>query len=231
MRVTVLTPAFNEESVIAMSCAEILHALPPDSELLVVDDGSEDDTAAILATVAAADCRVRVITHPHNRGLGAALASGFAGAKGEVIVTMDADLSHPVALLPAMVEACEGADAVFASRYIEGGGMDGVPWWRQSVSRAANRLLRFALRLPMRDVTTGYRAFRADVVRDLPIDSDGFEVQLEVSARLVADGRRVVEIPLVLRQRAAGMSKMRYFRLLPRYTRALLQARRIRRSS
>ncbi|MEY2420758.1 MAG: hypothetical protein QOI95_825 [Acidimicrobiaceae bacterium] len=231
MRLTVLTPAFNEEDVIERSCAEILGALPEDGELLVVDDGSDDATAKLLAAAAAADDRIRVVTHPNNRGLGAALSTGFALATGDVIVTMDADLSHPVALIDELVSACRDADAAFASRYVPGGGMHGVPWWRQAISRRANGILRRVLRFPMRDITTGYRAFRAEVVRGMPLESTGFEVQLEVSARLVAAGRKIVEVPLVLEQRAAGMSKMRYFRLVPRYARAFALARRLRRAS
>ena len=231
MRLTVLTPAFNEEDVIERSCAEILRALPEDGELLVVDDGSVDATPKLLAAAAAADERMRIVTHSANRGLGAALSTGFANATGDVIVTMDADLSHPIALMDELVSACLGADAAFASRYIAGGGMHGVPWWRQAVSRTANGVLRRALRLPVRDITTGYRAFRAEVVRGLPLESTGFEVQLELSARLVASGRKIVEVPLVLEQRAAGMSKMRYFRLIPRYAHAFTLARRLRRAS
>lgn len=231
MRLTVLTPAFNEEDVIERSCAEILDALPDDAELLVVDDGSVDATPKLLAAAAAADERVRVVTHPTNRGLGAALSTGFANATGDVIVTMDADLSHPVALLEELVSACLQGDAAFASRYMAGGGMHGVPWWRQAISKSANGVLRRVLRLPVRDITTGYRAFRADVVRGLPLESTGFEVQLELSARLVAADRKIVEVPLVLEQRAAGMSKMRYFRLIPRYMKAFALARRLRRVS
>jgi dolichol-phosphate mannosyltransferase len=229
VRLTVLTPAFNEQDVIERSCAAILAALPEDGELLVVDDGSIDTTPKLLAAVADADPRVHVVTHATNQGLGAALSTGFAHASGDVIVTMDADLSHPVALLASMVDACENADAAFASRYVPGGGMHGVPWWRQAISRRANGVLRRTLRMPMRDITTGYRAFRREVVRDMPVTSSGFEVQLEVSARLVAANRRVVEVPMMLEQRAAGMSKMRYFRLIPRYARAFALARRLRR--
>jgi len=229
VRLTVLTPAFNEEDVIERSCREILRVLPDDGELLVVDDGSSDATATILAAAAEADGRIHVVTHATNRGLGAALSTGFAHATGDVIVTMDADLSHPVALIDELVSACAVADAAFASRYVAGGGMKGVPWWRQAISRTANGVLRRLLRMPVRDLTTGYRAFRAEVVRGLPLQSTGFEVQLELSARLVASDCKIVEVPLVLEQRAAGMSKMRYFRLIPRYARAFALARRLRR--
>jgi dolichol-phosphate mannosyltransferase len=231
VRLTVLTPAFNEEAVIEQSCSAILAVLPDDSELLVVDDGSVDETPKLLAAAALADTRLRVVTHPTNRGLGAALSTGFASATGDVIVTMDADLSHPVALIDELVAACVDADAAFASRYVPGGGMHGVPWWRQAISRQANGVLRLVLRMPIRDITTGYRAFRTEVVRDMPVQSSGFEVQLEVSARLVAAHRTIVEVPLMLEQRAAGMSKMRYFRLIPRYARAFALARRLRRAT
>ena len=228
VRLTILAPAYNEEEVIDGFCAVVMAALPDDAELLVVDDGSIDETPKLLEIAARADQRIRVITHPSNGGVGATLATGFAAARGDVIVTMDADLSHPIELLPILVAACDDADAAYASRYIAGGGMVGVPWWRQSVSRVANRGLRLLLRSPIHDLTTGYRAFRAEVVRDMPLTSTGFEAQLEISMRLAAENRRIVEVPLMLRQRAAGMSKMHYFRIIPRYARALLSARHLR---
>src|SRR5262245_1646541 len=137
MRVTVLTPAYNEEDVITSSCKTILAAIGDDDELLVVDDGSVDRTAELLVDAARDDARLRVVTHASNQGLGAALATGFAAATGDVIVTMDADLSQPIELLPKLVAVCTDADAAFASRYISGGGMAGVPWWRQWISQVA----------------------------------------------------------------------------------------------
>jgi dolichol-phosphate mannosyltransferase len=221
--VTVLAPAYNEEAVIRSFVATVTGHLGAGWELLVVDDGSTDGTARILAEMSEQQPSLRVVTHPANRGIGAALRTGFAAATGDVTITTDADLSHPVELLDELAAGCDTADAVFASRYVPGGAMVGVPWWRRAVSVVANRMLRLAFRSPVRDLTTGFRAYRTDVVRTLPITGAGFEAQLEITVRLLAAGCHVDEIPLVLQRREAGESKMRYLRLVPRYTRTSLR--------
>jgi len=220
-RLTILVPAYNEALVIRDFVETIAPSLPPGAELLVVDDGSIDETPHILGELAAGVPALRVVTHEVNRGIGGALATGFASAAGDVIVTMDADLSHPGELVTRLADGCRVADAVYGSRYVAGGGMEGVPGWRMAISRFANAVIRSLLRTSVRDLTTGMRAFRREVVRDLRIDATGFEAQLEITARLLAAGRRIDELPMVLRNRSAGESKMRYLRLAPRYARTL----------
>ena len=215
--VTILAPCFDEQEVISRFIAEVFRVMPADWELLVVDDGSTDRTPELLRELAAHHPRLRVVTHPENRGLGAALQTGFRESAGEVIVTMDADLSHPLDLLPALVAACATADAAFASRFVPGGAMQGVPFHRRAVSTIGNAVLRLLFRSPVRDLTTGFRACRAEVIRGLEITSSGFEAQLELSVRLVRSGARIVELPLRLGGRAAGASKMRYAKLVPAY--------------
>ncbi len=98
---------------------------------------------------------LRVVTHDRNQGIGAALATGFAHAAGDVIVTVDADLSHPVALVTQLAAGCRDADAVYGSRYVPGGAMEEVPLWRVLISRLANGVMRLAFRTRVRDLTTG----------------------------------------------------------------------------
>ncbi len=195
---------------------------------LVVDDGSTDATPSLLRSATDRHPRLRVVTHPENRGLGAALATGFAAARGDLVATIDADLSHPLDLLPELVAACETGDAAFASRYIRGGGMVGVPLLRAAISRLANLILRVAFLSPIHDLTTGYRVYRREVVGGLDLTGSGFETQLEITVRLIAAGRRIAEVPLVLANRAAGSSKMRYLALIGRYGRMALRLLRVR---
>jgi dolichol-phosphate mannosyltransferase len=220
--VTVVAPAYNEEAVIEAFCEQVLDWLPADWELLVVDDGSRDRTPQLLAGVTQ-DQRLRVVTHPRNLGMGAALMTGFAEARGDLICTIDADLSHPLELLGGLAGACEAADAAFGSRFVPGGGMTGVPRWRAAVSRVGNAVFRALFRSSVRDLTTGLRAYRSAAVRDLPVRATGFDTQLEISVRLLAAGARVAELPLQLRQREAGESKMRYLRLVRPYGRTVLR--------
>jgi dolichol-phosphate mannosyltransferase len=217
VRVTLLAPAYNEEAVFDQFCTAALVQLRQDWELLIVDDGSVDRTNEIADRYKCQDHRVRVIAHAENRGLGAALATGFAEARGDVVVTMDSDLSHPFDLLPTMIAECERADVVYASRFVPGGSMVDVPWWRVIISCSANRILRLVFATITHDLTSGFRAYRSSVLRDLPIRSTSFAAQLEITVRLQAAGYRVAEVPVTLHGRAAGSSKMRYLALLPRY--------------
>ena len=216
-RVTILAPAFNEADVIEAFVAATLEEMSPDWELLIVDDGSTDETPAILERLGNLDGRLRVITHKVNKGLGQALRTGFTGAAGDVIVTMDADQSHPFELVPRLVEACADADAAFGSRFVEGGGMVGIPKKRSAISVVGNRVFRLLFVTEVKDLTTGLRAYRAEVVRDLDLRAKGFGIQLEISTNLIANHRKIAELPLVLKNRSAGESKMRYLPLLPTY--------------
>lgn len=221
--VTILSPALNEEAVIERFIDNARDHLEHDWELLIVDDGSTDRTPEILTKGVETEPRLRVVTHESNRGLGAALVSGFQNATGDVIVTMDADLSHPFELLPALIKGCETSDAVYGSRYVKGGGMEGVPLMRVLVSRIANMILRIVFATSVTDLTTGLRAYRREAIRDLDVSGTGFETQLEITVRLIAAGRSISEVPLLLKERFAGESKMRYLRLIRRYSRMALR--------
>ncbi len=221
--VTVLAPAFNEETVLPLFVEAVVEATPDSWEILVVDDGSTDSTPRILRDLAAEIPRLRVLTHPENRGLGAALRTGIGEAEGEVLITIDADLSHPLSLLATLADIPAGYDAVYASRYVPGGGMESVPLHRQIISRTANLALRLLLRVPVRDLTTGYRAIRIDAIRPIALTADSFDIQLEMTVELARAGARFIEVPLVLENRVAGESKMRYLRLIHIYSATLLR--------
>ncbi|HSG80535.1 MAG TPA: glycosyltransferase family 2 protein [Acidimicrobiia bacterium] len=226
--VTVLAPAYDEEPVLGTFVFAMLDVLEPGWELLIVNDGSADLTGELAERLAAEHESVRVVHHEVNRGLGAALATGFAEARGEIVVAMDADLSHPPAMIAGLVAACEDVDAVFASRFVPGGGMEGVPLLRRAISRVGNLVFRFLFWSTVRDMTTGFRAYRTSVMRDLELTAEGFEAQLEITVRLLRRRAAIREVPLLLSTRIAGMSKMRYLALVPRYGRAVVRLLRLR---
>lgn len=155
---------------------------------------------------------LHIVIHERNLGLGKALESGFAIAKEDIIVTMDADCTHDPSLIPVLVKALNNADVAIASRYVSGGGMQGVPWYRQALSVAGNRVLSTVLKWPVNDGTSGYRAYRKDCLKELGSLLPGFEVQAEILSRL--RNKKICEVPMNLKNRPAGHSKMKYSALI-----------------
>ena len=209
--------------------------------VLVVDDGSEDGTAAV-AKAASPRLPVEVVRHQRNRGLAAAIRTGIHEvsrrvAAGDIVVTMDADNSHPPELVPEMVARInDGYDIVIASRFARGGREEGVPWPRRLLSRAASLVFRGVCPIDgVRDYTTGFRAYRAALLRRLwsihgerLVEASAFSVMTEILLKARTVRPRIAEVPLVLRyDLKEGPSKMRvgstvrdYLDLLRREARA-----------
>lgn len=233
MIVAVVLPAFNEAGNLGPLIGELNGVLEayPGSRIVVVNDGSTDGTAAELQRIAETTPAVDVMTHPVNRGLAAALKTGIARAidtRCDVAVFLDSDLSHRPADLPVLLERfAGGADVVLGSRFVAGGGMRGVPLWRRIISRLGNDFGRLVLQVPFRDLTTGYRALKREVLENVRLGEDGFTIQLESVIRAYAAGYRVVEAPIVLGPRRHGESHMSYSaQLFKDYWRLLRSCRR-----
>lgn len=205
-RAVLIVPAYNEALEIAASltaldrylCAE----LPAyDWELLVVDDGSTDGTVAAVRSLAPAlTVPIRVVEHVENSGLGQALRTGFAHATGDVVVTMDADLSYDVGHIGRLVQAWEstGAAIVLASPYMPGGSTVAVPRQLRTRSRWANRYLTVSSGRRLRTFTGMVRAYDGRFLRNLVIGSDGVVINVELIRKACILGLPVVEIPAVL---------------------------------
>lgn len=234
MNVAVVLPAYNEEGNLTPLITELTTVADRAALALlfiVVDDGSTDRTADELARLQQHVAALHVIRHPENRGLAEALKTGIAAACRhgcDAAVFMDSDLSHRPADVPTLVASLsDGADMALGSRFVPGGGMDGVPAWRVLVSRAGNAFGRRVLGLPIHDLTTGYRAVRRRVLEALTLGEDGFTIQLESVVKAYAAGFAVVEVPIVLGTRRHGASHMNYsLQLIRDYWRLLLSCRR-----
>lgn len=211
-RAIVVIPTYNEAESLAATVAGILEAVPAAS-ILIVDDASPDGTGE-LADRLSADERVNVLHRTARDGLGHAYLAGFERALAdgfEVIVEMDADGSHPAAALPALLAALDRADLVIGSRWTPGGAVANWPRRREWLSRAANTYARLALRIPVRDSTAGYRAFRATALREIDlghVESRGYCFQIDMTVRVVDHGLTVTEVPITFVDRVAGHSKM-----------------------
>ncbi|WP_343074520.1 polyprenol monophosphomannose synthase [Nakamurella aerolata] len=211
--VLVVIPTYNEAENLPR-IVERLRAAVPDADLLVVDDSSPDGTGEIADKLAGADDAVKVLHRAGKEGLGRAYIAGFRWGLNhgyDVLVEMDADGSHAPEQLPRLLGAGRYADLVIGSRYVPGGGLVNWPWQRELLSKAANLYVRMALGLPVRDATAGYRAYSAEVLRELDLDtieSHGYCFQVDLTMRTIDSGFGVTEVPITFTEREVGESKM-----------------------
>lgn len=212
----VIVPTYNEAENVRTIAAAVLGALP-DAHLLVVDDASPDGTADLVRQLAATDDRVHLLERSGKLGLGTAYVAGFRWGLERgypLLVEMDADGSHPADRLPALVAAVDGADDVLlaiGSRWVPGGSVVDWPLHREVLSRGANTYARFVLGIGVRDVTAGFRVYRADAIARMDldsIDSKGYCFQVDMTLRVDDLGGRIVEVPIRFRDRVHGVSKM-----------------------
>lgn len=184
-------------------------------DVLIVDDGSPDGTADLAARIQAEHPTLHILRRTEKSGLGGAYRAGFAWAmeRGyEVLVEMDADHSHPVETIPALLAAVDdGADLAIGSRYVPGGGTDGWSRSRHALSRAGNTYVSLLLWMGVRDATAGFRAYRTDLLRRIDAlgsISNGYGFQVELTWRAHRAGATIVEVPITFTERVHGRSKM-----------------------
>ena len=213
-RTLIVTPTYNEKDNLPRFVDAVRGALP-EADVLVVDDASPDGTGALADALAAKDPHVRVMHRAGKLGLGTAYVQAFQRGLAEGydwFFEMDADLSHDVRHLPDFVRALEGgADIVIGSRNVPGGGVEGWGVGRHFISKGGSLYSRVILGLPVRDLTSGFKAFnrRALEAIDLPrVHSNGYSFQIEMTYRAVLRGMQVREVPIVFVDRRAGRSKM-----------------------
>jgi dolichol-phosphate mannosyltransferase len=214
MRVLVVTPTYLEAENIE-EFLERTRAAVPDADILVVDDNSADGTADLAEKTAATLGRIDVLRRPLKIGLGDAYRAGFALGMDrgyELLVQIDADLSHDPRAMPGLLRAVEdGADLAIGSRYVPGGAIPHWPWFRRALSRWGNRYTNFVLGMPISDATSGYRVYRADVLRKIDYASTrakGYGFQIELAYRVWRHGGRIEQLPIVFTDRVRGVSKM-----------------------
>jgi dolichol-phosphate mannosyltransferase len=214
MRTLVIIPTYLECENIADVLRRVRLAVPH-ADVLVVDDNSPDGTAEEAKQAGEDLGQIDVLSRPAKGGLGGAYRAGFQrafAADYEVIVQMDADLSHDPAVLPELLARIEeGADVVIGSRYVDGGGTPNWPMVRRMLSRIGNRYASTVLGLGVRDATAGYRAYRAEILRSIEAagtKATGYGFQLELSHRANLQGATIVEVPIIFHDRIRGVSKM-----------------------
>jgi len=212
-RYVVVIPTYNEAENIVALLPEV-HALAPNLDVLVVDDGSPDGTGQIVAGIAAQDPRVRLISRKGKLGLGTAYVAGFKDclARGyDVICQMDCDFSHQPKYLLEFFREIETNDMVIGSRYIAGGATEDWPLKRKILSKGGNFYARTILGLPLSDLTGGFKCWRREVLEAIDLDTvgaAGYAFQMEMNFRTFRKGFRIKEIPITFPDRTRGESKL-----------------------
>jgi len=214
LRTLVIIPTYDEAENIADVVGRV-HVAEPSAHVLVVDDNSPDGTGDLVERLMAGDDHLHLLRRPGKAGLGSAYRAGFAWGAAEgfdVLVEMDADLSHDPAALPALLARIDaGADLAIGSRYVPGGSIPDWTWHRKALSRWGNRYASTVLDLDVADSTAGYRAYRASALADIDLASvraDGYGFQIEMAYRVAQNGGRIDEVPIAFTDRTRGTSKM-----------------------
>ncbi|MGO8988905.1 MAG: glycosyltransferase [bacterium] len=216
MDLSVVIPMFNEAEnaeTTLKRVEEVLASFSGKYEIIAVNDGSLDNTLDILNRLAERDKKLKVVSYSKNAGRGMALRKGFKESSGEIIVSIDADLSYNPQYILDLVETLMGepeVDLVLASPYMPGGGVKNVPALRLWVSKLGNRILRLVMPNRIYTSTGIFRAYRKKVLDSLELESDGKEIHLEILSKALALGYRVKEIPAILTSRKKGKSKFKF---------------------
>jgi dolichol-phosphate mannosyltransferase len=218
MKPIVVIPTYNERENVEAMAAAVLRNLPPQGELLFLDDNSPDGTGALIDAICAKDDRVRVRHRKSKEGLGRAYVAGFAEAlrRGAThVIEMDCDFSHDPADIRRMLaemSAENPPDVVIGSRYVKGGKCVGWPFKRWFISRFGGLFIRIMLGVPVKDPTGGFKCFRRRALELLGdfsgIRSFGYSFQMEMNHKMALSGMRLKEIPITFTERRAGTSKI-----------------------
>jgi dolichol-phosphate mannosyltransferase len=215
MQLSLIIPAFNETASVVHTATVLKAVLIDlrqlyDVEVVFVDDGSQDDTAPLLREAFNADDQVTIVSHGVNRGLGAAIRTGFENAKGDIIVTTDFDGSYDFRTIPILLKYMKpGVDIVTASPYHKDGKVEDVPPYRLVFSFGASLLYRILVDRKVCTWTALFRAYRRSVVENVKFDSNNFLAGTEILVKAIQQGYKVAEYPTVLSSRPFGQSSMR----------------------
>lgn len=214
MKSLVIIPTYNEKENIT-TIIERLRALPIIVDILIVDDNSPDGTAEVVRNLQTNDAHLFMLNRPGKLGLGTAYVTGFRWALErdyELILEMDADLSHNPDDVPRLISECEnGYDLVIGSRYCNGVNVINWPIKRLILSYGANKYTRVVTGMPIKDATAGFKCYRRNVLEGINLSrvkSSGYSFQIEMHFRAWSAGYKIKEIPIIFVERSEGLSKM-----------------------
>jgi dolichol-phosphate mannosyltransferase len=211
--ISIVIPTYNESRNIVRILDSLNISIPRDldAEVIVVDDNSPDGTSNTVEEYAKRQDKgldIQVIKRANKRGLSSAIVKGIEHAKGDAVVVMDSDLSHPTQTIPKMIEELHKSDCdiVVASRYIKGGSISGWPFKRKLISKGATKIAQHGLGIKIKDPMSGFFAFKRNIVNNIKFDAIGYKILLEILVK--AKNAKVKEIPYNFIDRTSGSSKM-----------------------
>ncbi|NWG21586.1 MAG: glycosyltransferase family 2 protein [Chloroflexi bacterium] len=195
MLLSVIMPCYNEATTLRAILAKV-RAVDIEKEIIAVDDHSSDETYRILCEEAACDTRMTVIRHPRNRGKGAAVRSGLARARGDIVIVQDADLEYdPNDYHELVAPIAQGrVNVVFGSRFL--GRHTGMYFWNAIGNKGLTFLTNFLFNCWISDMETCYKAMRTEIMRDLKLESNDFRLEPEITAKVLKRGHRIYEVPV-----------------------------------
>ncbi len=195
---SVVIPVYNEEKTIGSVVDKLLRQLGSNTEIIIVDDASTDDTPRQIELLRRTYSNIRCVRHPHNQGKTAALKTGFAETTGDMVIVQDADLEYDPSEIPAVIEPIvEGkAAVVYGSRFLVRRAARVVYFYHYIANKMLTLLSNCFTNLNMTDVETGYKAFRGEIIRNMVISSTGFGFEIEVTAKVAKLKCPVYEVPI-----------------------------------
>ena len=220
MKLSILVPAHNEEDNIKDAIGTIIKTVPSeiDYEIVVVNDHSTDNTAAIVGGLSRQFTNLRMVDNPLEAGFANAIRAGFANIHGEVVLPVMADLCDDLSILSQMYEKMSlGYDVVCGSRYIKGGARLGGSRFKGTLSCLAGRSIYYLLGIPTHDIANAFKMYRKNVIDNIDIRAKGFEISMEIPLKAYFKGFKIGEVPTVWKERTRGKSSFKIFKLLPDY--------------
>ncbi len=208
---SIVIPTLNEEENIAKLISKIRKEIGQPFEIIVVDDGSTDKTIELLKKLQTRMGRKLRIIRRKKRGLGGAILTGLKAARGNLIVTMDADLSHEPSDINRMLKRIEGYDVIVGSRYLKDARIRNISWKRLLVSKVANFITKRLLGLEPLDLTNNFRIYRRSALEKIPLEkiqNKSFSFLVEILYLLTNAGCKILEFPIIFSERRDGLSKL-----------------------
>jgi len=225
MKLSVVVPVHNEQDNITEIVTRIESMLDCPHELIIVNDHSTDASEKLLIELSQRFENMRVINNHFDKGFANALRAGFDNACGEIVMPVMGDSCDDLTSVGPMLEKIkQGYDVVCGSRYIKGGGRLGGSRLKGFLSWAAGKTIRFFLRVPTSDITNAYKVYRKEVLDKITIQSEGFEISMEIPLKAYFLRFKITEVPTVWKERKKGKSSFRIPRLLPHYIRLYIWA-------